>query len=98
VNTYGNTTVTAGTLQIANAGALPTGKGLSITGGAVLLDSGLTQAVHLGSLSITMGSPSPPSPGSPSGAAVPEPGTLALLALGGLVALGAWRRRGRTAN
>ena len=52
-NSYsGGTTVTAGTLVISNANALPSGRSLNILGaGTVILSSNLSQAIALSSLS-----------------------------------------------
>ncbi len=61
-NTYnGGTSVTSGTLQVANALSLPVGHDLTITGAGsvVALSSGLTSAVKIGGLSIDAGSATP---------------------------------------
>ena len=55
------TVVSAATLVVAGASALPPGGGLTIgAGGAVVLTSGLGKAIELGSLSIDLGTGSPP--------------------------------------
>ena len=76
----GGTTVNGGTLIAASAGALEAGSSLTVG-----TDTAIFHALPLGGVAAS-------SAGSP--AAVPEPGTFALLAVGGtLIALGAWRRR-----
>ncbi len=85
-NSYtGGTYVEAGTLEITSAGAIPNGSSLSIGAGAALIfDSALSA------------SPVEASAGAVN--AVPEPGTLGLLAGGALGLLGyGWRRRGTKA-
>ena len=79
-NTYrGGTIVNAGTLIATNAAALPSGSSLKIGTGA-------------GSVFAVAGEMAAP-PSSAVVAPVPEPGTLALLIAGALVAgVGGWRR------
>ena len=96
----GTEVIEGGTLEIANAGALPANGTLTITDGTVKLRPGLGRAVELGGLDITLVSP-PPAPEVHGGtaaapvASVPEPSTLLLLAVAGLVGLAAWFRRRR---
>ena len=80
-NSYsGGTVVTAGTLIVNNSAALPDGTSLTVgAGGTFIYDPSVAGAPAAASAAIN---------------AVPEPGTLVLLAAGGLVLLvGAWRRR-----
>jgi autotransporter-associated beta strand protein len=82
-NDYGPTTVSEGTLLLKNANAMLAGSDLTIeAGGTVILDSNLGAAASMASNAAT------------SATAVPEPGTIALLAAGlaGLL-VAAWRRR-----
>ena len=81
----GGTIVTAGTLEIANSGALPNGSSLAVgAGGTFIFDPSAT------------GSPLVASPDS-VGAAVPEPLAVSLLAAGaiGLVGYGLRQRLAR---
>jgi autotransporter-associated beta strand protein len=83
----GGTTVSAGILEIANAGALPPGAGLTIgTGGAIAFQSGLA-AMGLNAAAVSDGSVALRT------AAVPEPSTLALFGISPLGLLACWRRR-----
>ena len=81
-DTYkGGTTVDAGTLAIKTASALPDGTKLTVAaGGTFIFDPALAEPV-VGS-AVTAGV-----------AAVPEPGTLALLAAGGVVLLPGRRKK-----
>ena len=87
----GGTTVDAGTLYVTDSNALPTGTSLTVgAGGTFVFDPSVS------------GTPAvPTSPTSASGvlAAVPEPGTLALLVAAATVAATAagWRRKGAAA-
>jgi autotransporter-associated beta strand protein len=85
-NTYtGGTAVYEGTLEIGKLDSLLTGSSLTIeAGGTVVLASGLSSAGGAASQSAVSTS---------AGAAVPEPGTLMLLAAAGIVALACWMRR-----
>jgi len=61
-NTYsGETSVTAGTLQIGAAAALPAGMSISVagSGSAIVLDNGLASAVKVAALNLDGGSSSP---------------------------------------
>lgn len=59
-NSYtGGTTVKAGTIQAASAGALPAGGNVSLTGGMVTMAESLGGAIKLGLLDISGGSASP---------------------------------------
>ena len=81
----GGTFVAAGTLLLTNGGAIPRGTSLTVEAGGTLIFSLAVDAQFADS-------PMPASPGAV--AVVPEPGTLAFLAAGALVAaVGAWRRR-----
>ena len=88
VNSYGGgTSVDNGTVTFSNALALPPGSNVTTTGtGVVVFSSGYTGA-------ITSGGGTAPAMGSP--APVPEPGTIALLAVAALVGTGAWLRQRR---
>ncbi len=84
-NSYtGGTYVEAGTLEITSAGAVPGGTSLTVgNGGAFVFDPSLAAA---------------PVANSAAAAAVPEPGTLVLLAAGALGLLGYGLRRHRAAR
>ena len=84
-NSYrGGTNVQAGTLIAESPTALPNGSSLSVGAGA----SQLFGAAEIGSPIVGNESVS----GGRGAAAVPEPGTLALLLAGLLAAAAAWRR------
>jgi len=78
-NTYeGGTTVNAGTLVAASSFALPDGTSLTVgAGGTFIFDPTAATALAAGSPAATL-------------SAVPEPGTLVMLAIGALTALAAW--------
>ena len=79
-NSYGGgTNVWAGTLMVTNANGLPFGSSLNIGGGAGTIFGVAAETAVPQSSAIV--------------APVPEPGTLALLVAGLVVALGVWRRR-----
>jgi fibronectin-binding autotransporter adhesin len=62
VNTYsGGTSVTAGSLQVAAASALPTGMSVSVagSGSAIVLSNSMTTAVKVGALNLDGGSSTP---------------------------------------
>ncbi len=83
-NTYsGGTVVESGTLIVNNCGALPDGSSLTVgAGGTFIFDPSVAAA------------PAVPSANTQHIAAVPEPGTLALLAAALALRIGvAWRRR-----
>ena len=82
-NYSGGTVVEAGTLEVTTAGAIPNGSSLTTVGCVLLIfDSAVKPA-------------SPVEASAASVNAVPEPGTLGLLAVGALGLLGyGWRRRG----
>jgi autotransporter-associated beta strand protein len=93
-NTYsGGTTVIAGTLDVASYAALPDGSSLTVGAGAALnFDSSPDSAP---SYTAPSHSASPPT----VAAAVPEPGTMALLSVAGIVAAaGIWRSRKKDRN
>ena len=54
----GSTTVTGGTIVVANPDALPAGTHLNLSGGSVVLQSDLGQAIELGGLSFLSGAAS----------------------------------------
>jgi autotransporter-associated beta strand protein len=88
-NSYnGGTDVVGGTLEIASSAALPEGSSLTIgAGGASPFDLAAAQVAAVNGQTFA---------GSPGAAvaAVPEPGTLTLVGLAGIVAAGVpWRRR-----
>jgi hypothetical protein len=74
--------ITAGVLEVASATALADGSSLAVGQGASSLFAPAIAGVAVAA----------PVSGSPALAAVPEPGTLTLLAVAGLAAI-AWRRR-----
>ena len=82
-NTYtGETTVLAGTLELASPGAVPAGGNLTIGPGArVVLESFLYQST--GTKAARDAGP----------ASVPEPGTMVLLVAGAVLGLGGWVKR-----
>ena len=85
----GGTTVDAGTLYVTNSNALPTGTSLTVgAGGAFVFDSSAGAApVSSDSLAVLRNA---------TLAAVPEPGTVALLAAGLVTGIGVtWKRRKR---
>jgi autotransporter-associated beta strand protein len=84
-NSYGGgTDVEAGTLIVASNTALPAGTSLTVgAGGTFIFDLSAAGGPASGG----------PSAVSHGAAAVPEPGTLALLSVVGIVAATAWRRR-----
>lgn len=85
-NSYaGPTLVSQGVLEISSLAALPPGGSVTIgAGGTVVLASGLNSAEAASSQLVAPAS---------AGSAVPEPGTLMLLAALGIVALACWMRR-----
>ena len=75
-DSYGGTTVDAGTLVITSAFALPDGTSLTVgAGGTFIFDPSQVAAPVVGSAAV---------------AAVPEPGTLALLLVGLVAGFGVW--------
>jgi hypothetical protein len=90
-------------LEITNADALPAGTSLTIgSGGGVVFDAGLTDGAAGDTAAFgQVGQPpaEPAASGAPGVAAVPEPGTLGLLAAGlaglGIAALRQRRRNGK---
>jgi autotransporter-associated beta strand protein len=88
-DTYtGSTRVTAGTLIVTSSTSLAAGMNLTVAGGATFLfDPSVAAAPAAGG-----GASLADSPGGVA-AAVPEPGTLALLGVAAIVAAAAWRRR-----
>ena len=90
-DTYSNgTSVNAGTLIITSSNALPSGSSLTVAGGATFIyDPSVAAAPAAGGGAILAASPA-------GVAAVPEPGSLALLIAGLIVGIGVtWRRRKR---
>ena len=88
-NTYsGGTVISAGTLVATTSTALPDSTSLAVGVGATFIfDPSVTGSP------VTNGQTLAASPGLPV-AAVPEPGTLALLGAAGIVAAaGGWRRK-----
>ena len=88
-NSYTGGTDVAAELEITSSGGIPYGTGLTVeTGGTVVLDPSAAGATMFArSLPVA-------SPAAGRVAAVPEPGTLALLGVAGIfVAAAAWRRR-----
>ncbi len=91
-NTYGGGTyIDAGTLVVNNSGAVPNDSSLTVRpGGTFIFDPSVTAPSVSGA---TLGGAS--AQRMTGVEAVPEPGTLALFAAGGIVAAAsAWRRRG----
>jgi autotransporter-associated beta strand protein len=97
-NYTGGTLVSAGTLNVANAGAIPVGDNVTVgAGGTWIFGSLVAGGPISGLISGTMVSSTVSSGAAvPAGVdPVPEPGTLALLLAAGLSALFAYRRRKR---
>ena len=88
-NTYsGGTWVEAGTLILNDGAALPDGSSLTVgAGGTFIFDPSVAGSPAMG---LSRDSLAPSTAGV---AAVPEPGTLALLIAGLFVGFGVWRRR-----
>ena len=83
-NTYeGGTYVDAGTLIASNATAIPAGGSLAIGAGGTFIFDPTATAAPLGGSALA----------ASAVAAVPEPGTLALVAAAMVAGLGIWRRR-----
>ena len=83
-DTYtGGTTVNAGTLTVTNGTAIADGSSLSVGAGGTFIFDPLAAGAPVAAGSVASG----------AAAAVPEPGTLALLLAGAVAALAVWRRR-----
>ncbi len=84
VDTFtGGTEIAAGTLTLVHNGAIADGTSMRVdAGGSLIFDSGAAAAPIAQS-----------APSAGSVAAVPEPGTLTLLAAGVVVGFGVWRRK-----
>ena len=81
----GGTAVNAGTLMATTTTAIPDGTSLSVAaGGTFIFDPTGTGALPVSAGAVVAGAPV---------SAVPEPGTLALLIAGAVVAFAAWRKR-----
>jgi autotransporter-associated beta strand protein len=85
----GGTTVSAGALIATSATALPDGTSLTIGAGATFIFDPTTAAIPMVKRSSPLLAASP----AAAVAAVPEPGTFALLAAGLVVGFGVWRGR-----
>ena len=101
-NSYtGGTVVDGGTLLVTDADALPPGHDLTIElDGSMVLESGLTKAIELSSLSFLSGPASDlQAASSASGAhAVPEPTAVSLLVAGAIAMALMGRTRRKRAN
>ena len=96
INTYGGgTTADDGTLEVMTSDAIPYGSGLTVgSGGTVDFGDPSGAAASMIRASSPAASPADHEYMVPALAAVPEPGTLALLVAAGIVAAAAWRRKG----